>query len=310
VQRLVKVILTPPRPEFVTELVRECEGVGTLILELPRTDSFDKFLKGECSVDDVLAELELEYPMFTRELLLQARRLYTSGVQVIPLDPYQEVATEVKVKLFLRKDLEKLEQDLTARYIAMLELNISKVLQEYYRPELRQDFDKLVELTLKYAKFDAERIRFRTELRVRKLVELFEQDLVKFPVAVHTHFLNTLLPRVLSERLSAEYRIEVVDLYAKLASKLGVETPAHPGRELTRVFLEHISLSQDEIRLLAAKSVILVALYPKTELLPTSTNPYPMFRKDLDICTMLKQLDTFEKCREFYYLNILKRQTG
>ena len=302
---IVKVVLTPPRVEFVRDLVKKCEDARTLILELPETETFKPFLEGRASVDDVLSELELDYPLFTRELLLAARRLYRSGIEVVAVDPYQEIATDVKIRLFLKRGLEKLEQDYTARYIAMIELNISRVLAQYYNTP-RTDFDSLVELTIRYAKLDAERIRFRSELRARRISELVRSGAVKFPVVIHTSFMNTLMPKTLSEKLEdLGCNIHVSDLYREASLRIFNREIPHPGRELTRIFLEGSQRDEDRIRLLAAHSLILVSLYPKSEVLPKSEDDYPLLKKDYDIIVnILSTLDTYDKCREYYLTRI------
>ncbi len=303
---IVKVVLTPPRVEFIPNLVRECSNVRTLVLEIPEVESFKQFLEGKATVDDVLSELELDYPLFTRELLQAARRLYRSGVSVVAIDPYQEIAVDVKMRIFLRKGLEKLEQDYTARYIALLELNISKILSEYYRAP-RNNFDYLVELTVKYAKFDAERIRFKSELRARKIAELIKTGVLKTPLVVHTFFMNTVLAKMLSEKLGKDYEVVNVDLYREACLKMFNTELTHPGRELTRMFLEGDVRDHEKIKLLAAQSVILVSLYPKSEVLPRSEGEYPLLKKDYDIVVnILSELDTYDKCRNFYLSRLKK----
>ncbi len=297
--RNVIVALTPPRPESIPELEGLIDefNIRSLVLELPEPPLIKEFFEGKISVDDVLLDLELEYPMFTRELLLLAKRAYDRGIHVLFVDPYQEIATRIKVKLFFRKGLDELDRDLTARYIAMLELNIGKIFQEYYKAYSRRDFDKLLETTLKYAKFDAERMRFRTELRIRKLIEIF--NTIEKPVLVHTHFINKLLPKEIERRLGAP--VEIVDIYERMLRKIGIEKPIeHPGRRLTQAYLLHDETDPEKLRILAAKTIILVSQYPPVELIPSKENPYPMLRKDIEILKQLEGKDNIEELKRTY----------
>ncbi len=304
---IVKVVLTPPRVEFVRELVRECEDACSLVLELPQVESLKPYLEDRATVDDVLSELELDYPLFLRELLRAAKRLHSSGVEVLALDPYQEIAVNVKMRLFLKKGLEQLERDYTARYIAMLELNIGKILSQYYSTP-REEFDRLVDLTIRYAKFDAERLRMKSEFRARKIAELVERGKLKLPAVIHTSFMNTIFPSTLARKLEA-HETKQVDLYSKVSRRLFNVELTHPGRELTRIFLEHTTRDQDKIRLLAAQTLIMVSLYPKSEVIPKTDSDYPLLRKDYEIITgVLSSLDTYEKCREYYFKNILNKR--
>ncbi len=296
----ILVVLTPPRPEFVKEFETIAKDAASIIAELPYGELINEFLQGSLPVDDALLELELDYPFFTRELLLCLRRLKENGKDILLVDPYQEIAVDIKVKLFLRKGLEKLEQDLTARYIAMIELSISKILQEYEKARKDGDFDKLVELTIRYAKFDAERIRFKTELRVRKIIELINMKAVKFPLVVHTHFLNRLIAQELQKRLGDKYEISEIDLYEIVQKRLNMASFEHPGRKLTEVFLLHRNITREELQLLAAKTLLFVTLYPKHELLPTPTEPFPMLKKDFEISKMLSNVSNIEECKNLY----------
>jgi len=291
------VALTPPRPESIQDLeeIVNKYNVRTIIFELPEPSLIDKFLRGEVTVDDVLLDLELEYPIFTRELLLLAKRLHDKGIKVLFIDPYQEIATRIKVKLFLRKGLEELDKDLTARYIAMLELNLGKIFQEYYKAYSRRDFDKLLEATLRYAKFDAERTRFRTELRIRKLQEIVEN--LDKPILIHTHFINKLLPRELERRLGKP--IKVVDLYEEQLKKIGKRIE-HPGRRLTQAYLLHDETNIEKLKILAAKTIILVSQYPPAELIPTPENRYPMLKKDIEILEQLEGKENLEELKILY----------
>ena len=302
------IVLTPPRVEFIPKLEQKAEQARCVILELPEGEMVKAFLEGELSVDDALLELELEYPLFTRELLLCARRLKEKGKKIILLDPYQEIATDIKVKLFLRKGLEQLEQDLTARYIAMIELSISKILQEYDKAKRENNFEKLTELTMKYAKFDAERIRFKTELRIRKIIELIQENQVEYPLLVHTHFLNKLLPQELSKRLGKGFDIKIFDLYDEAQEELNLGKFYHPGRRLTEIFLLHERIPENDIRLLAAKTLILVTLYPKHEVMPTRDKKYPLLMKDFEIYNILKNIKTLEECKKLYLELTQRRQ--
>jgi len=292
------VALTPPRPEAIQDLeaiLREY-GIRTFILELPEPPLMKDFLEGKVSVDDVLLDLELEYPMFTRELLLLAKRAHDSGIDVLPIDPYQEIATRIKIKLFFRKGLEELDRDLTARYIAMLELNIGKIFQEYYKAYSRRDFDKLIQTTMRYAKFDAERTRFRTELRIRKIIEIFQS--LKKPVLIHTHFINKLLPRELERRLGI--KVKTVDIYEKELSKIGKRGIEHPGRRLTQAYLLHDETNIEKLKTLAAKTLILVSQYPPAELMPRPEEPYPMLKKDIEILEQIKNVEDIEELKRIY----------
>ncbi len=292
----IAVILTPPRPEIIPDLEEVVKNFKTFIIEIPEISTFRDFLEDRVPVDEVLMDLELEYPLFTREFLLMCKRLYKNGIDILPLDPYQEIATNIKVKLFFRKGLEELDRDLTARYIAMIELNLGKVFQEYSRAFSRRDFDKLIETTMKYAKLDAERMRFRTELRIRKLCEIYSR--LRKPVAVHTHFINRLLPREIERRLNVE--VEVIDLYKDIISKLGLEEFDHPGRVLTEKYLLHDIHNVEELKILAAKTIILVSQYPPRELMPTREERYPMLMKDYEIMKIIGKIDKLEDLKTIY----------
>ncbi len=301
----IAVLLTPPRPESIQDLEKYLTNVKTFIIELPETETFREFLNGNLSVDEVLMDLELEYPLFTRELLLLCKRVYDKGINVIPLDPYQEIATNIKVKLFFRKGLNELDRDLTARYIAMLELNLGKIYQEYSKAYSKKDFDKLIEMTMKYAKIDAERMRFRTELRIRRIQEIIN-DLEK-PIAIHTHFINRLLPRELEKRLNIN--VEVIDLYEIMLRNAGYEIIEHPGRKLTEKYLLHDVHNVEELKLLAAKTIILVSQYPLRELLPTDREKYPLLKIDYEILRRIDKIDNIEELKRIYYEIIRKPAT-
>ncbi len=295
------VVLTPPRIEYLRHLEEISRGHDALIIEGPEVESFWEFLRGKIRVDEYLYDLELEYPEFTRELYLMAKRVNDCGVKVIPLDPYQTIAQEIKVAAIMGRLKEHLKSPIN-KYVALIELSISRVLREYYMAMLARDFERLVDLTIRFARLDAERIRFRCELRARRLSELVRGNEIRGRVAVHAYHLHDVFVKYLRNKINTA-EISVVDLREEVAKRLGVRLPPHPGRELTLSHVHRRRMSRDEEMLLAARSLIHVSMMPKRELRPSEENKYPHLKKDLEILTFVNSLD-YEGCRRYYLESI------
>jgi len=107
-----------------------------------------------------------------------------------------------------------------------------------------------------------------------------------------------LLPREIERRLNVE--VEVIDLYKNIISKLGLEEFDHPGRVLTEKYLLHDIHNVEELKILAAKTIILVSQYPPRELMPTREERYPMLMKDYEIMKIIGKIDKLEDLKTIY----------
>lgn len=300
------IVLTPPRIEFLKHLdevvfKNKCKF---FLIETPEIDSFYDYLLGRITVDDFLLDIELEYPEFTKELHILAKKIFDNyKISVIPVDPYAKISQEVKIAAFFKK-LNEVLRDLLSKYIAILELRISQVLRDYYLAQARKDFDKLVELTVKFAKLDAQRIKFRCELRARKIAELIKSGMLHGLIIIHTYHLHDILVRYLQEKLK-DVEIEVINLQKIVLNKLGISMPTHPGRELTLRYVYGEKIDPEEERLLGARSVLYVRLIPKHELRPSNEIEYPHTLKDLEILSFVNRL-SYDECKSYFYNVLVK----
>ena len=198
----------------------------------------------------------------------------------------------------MEKKVDEYLKDPTSKYIAILELRIGQILKEYYTTLGKKDFDKLVDLTIKFAKLDAERIKFRCELRARKIAELINQGLLSGKIVIHTYHLHDILVKYIEDKVK-DYEIQVVNLHKLVLEKLGIQMPTHPGRELTLCYVYGRRLSNEEEKLLAARSVMYVRMLPRFELRPSPQNEYPHTWKDYEILTFVNKL-SYDECRNEY----------
>lgn len=254
---MLTIILTPPRIEYLKYFREFAEQYDVLIAEIPDIESIRRFIKGEINFNSLLYDIEYSDLEYTRAFYETLRDLYSKGVSVIPIDPYELIAMKIRVASIV-KGMPQAPLDYNDKYIAYIESRIGEVMRRYGSAFLRGDFDDIVQLTIKYAKMDAERIKFRSELRAREIIKNLRE--VKGDVLIHADYYNEILREYIGTKLGC--RPNTVSLSNVIGKRFGISIPQPPGLKLTLNYVKKPQTPQNttEERVLGARTVIYVIL--------------------------------------------------
>ncbi len=251
---MITIILTPLRTEYINYFIDVARHYDTVIIEAPEVDSVKKFLNGEIGIDELLYDIEYFDVEYTKLFYESLRELSSKGITVIPIDPYSLRAMKIRTLIITGKGLVGLDSN--DKYIAYIESSIGEIMRNYNTSLLRRDFDELVNYTIKYAKIDAERIKFRSELRARGVVKILQG--LRGDVLIHADYYNEIFAKYLSSKLGC--KPGVVSLINVVSKKLGVDIPHPPGLRLTLNYTYNNYMDDTEKRELGAKSLLYVIL--------------------------------------------------
>lgn len=264
----MRVVITEPRVENIPFLYSEFSKFGIVILEEPRNDLFYDVLNGKLEADVYAAKLNFQFPIFTKKLMEMLREL--KGRQILQIEPYLEEVE--RIRNFKEGD-EKVRE---------MERKINSLHHEYSRALLKGKFDDIVEKFLNLSMAEAERIILRDEMRAEAVME-YDDAVVQ---ATPNHF-------KLLEILDAE----AVRVSKLIAEKLGVEFVLNPGEKLMRAI---ILGEENDLHLLAARSLIFSSLLERREMLPEFDGDYPHFLHEQKLSRFVERLD-YEKCRNLFH---------
>ena len=250
---MISIVLTPPGIEYIKHLKEVAHQYEIFIAEAPNTEGIRQYLHGEIDIDQLLSEIEYYDINYSREFYGMLRELINDGVHVIPVDPYSSIGMGVRVRAILnRLNFELMSNE--ERYVAFMELKIAEAYRGYNSALLRGDFDSAVRYVLRYARLDAERIKFRSELRAREIARFLHNLGESRDVLIHADHYNEVLVNYLSAKLMC--KPGVIKLNDVVVKRLGLMPWTHPGIRLTNNYVYGVSMSRDEEYLLASRALI------------------------------------------------------
>ncbi len=268
---MLTVLYYPPRLEYLDLLFDFSRSFDVVIPEVPRIGVVEEFLRGGVSLDEVLMNIEYFDIDYARAFYVGLKRLVDRGVEVIPSDPYGERAIHARLAAVTGMHIENVD-----KYVLYIEARIGEVMRKYASSLSLGDFSGCVRYTVKYAKLDAERIRFKCELRARDITALAERLKGK-DVLIHSDYYNIALHEYLKRKLGC--KPAVIDLRKIAEREVGVEIPNHPGLELTYSFLRG-EIDDNRLFELGAKTLIYVTLRNKIMARLKRLNPKVAIKAD------------------------------
>ena len=250
---MINIILTPPGIEYVKYLKEIARHYDIFIAEIPNVEGVKRYLSGEIDFDQLLYEIEYFDVGYSRKFYEMLRELINDGIDVIPADPYGLISMNVRVKAILN-DLSYDSLSSEEKYIAFIEMKIAEVYRGYNSALLRSSFEDSVRYVLAYARLDAERIKFRSELRAREIMKILNKLGMSRDILIHADHYHEILANYLSRKLAC--RPGLIRLNDVVSRKLRVEPLTYPGIKLTNNYVYGINMDHDEEYLLASRALI------------------------------------------------------
>ncbi|WP_054853594.1 hypothetical protein [Vulcanisaeta distributa] len=256
---MINIVLTPPGIEYIKYLREIAYHYDTFIAEVPNVEGVRRYLNGEIDFNQLLYEIEYFDVDYSREFYEMLRGgLINNGINVVPIDPYGSISMRIRVRAILN-DLDHGSLSNEERYIAFIELRIAEAYRGYNSALLRGgSFEDAVRYVLRYARLDAERIKFRSELRAREIVRLLRSLNVHCDVLIHADHYNEVLMDYLSSKLMC--KPGVTRLSDAVSKRLGVRPWVHPGVKLTNNYVYGVPMVKNEEYLLASRALIYALL--------------------------------------------------
>ncbi|WP_054857111.1 hypothetical protein [Vulcanisaeta sp. JCM 16159] len=254
---MINIVLTPPGIEYIKYLREVAYHYDTFIAEVPNVEGVRRYLNGEIDFNQLLYEIEYFDVDYSREFYGMLRGLINNGINVVPIDPYGSISMRIRVRAILN-DLGHVSLSNEEGYIAFIELRIAEAYRGYNSALLRGSFEDAVRYVLRYARLDAERIKFRSELRAREIVKLLRSLNGHHDVLIHADHYNEVLMDYLSRKLMC--KPGVIRLGDAVSKRLGIRPWAHPGVRLTNNYVYEVSMDKNGEYLLASRALIYALL--------------------------------------------------
>jgi hypothetical protein len=285
------------RVETLDAFERAAGGHRVVVLEEPPTSGFGAMLEGSMSVAEHLDEVFPEFPVYSERQCEVLRRLHDGGVEVVQIEPFLSELEAIHDGFERGSRPEDLEAGTTRWRVYQAERRWTGALLGYYAASGGPDFDRVVDAVCRFARIDAERGRLRDVMRARRVVELLPDTGGAY---VEAGYLHTRLIREL--RCRAPYGVPVRPrwLMASVVRGLdGCSMHLAPGDRLTVSYAHGHTGCDTADRLLAARSLIQIALTVKDELVPTVDAPHPHIADEIATIGLVDRLG-YDDCRRLY----------
>lgn len=263
--------------------------------EAPEPD-FAAMLAGEVSLDQYLADKDLEFPRYSREQLAGLRRLHREGHAILQAEPYLERLITIHEFLAAGRSRAEVESQPGLTEVYAAESRASQALINFFRLAHTAPFPKVVAAVQAFARADAARFRLRDELRAQALAPLAARFASLY---VEAGYIHLYLVKSLKRLLAGAARLKPVFLLARLAlPAIGRPRPLGPGDLLTLGYVFGRELTQAQEDLLAARSLIYIQLLHKDELAP-GEDPAPHLHNEVAAWHLTAGLSV-KDCQELY----------
>ena len=253
---MISIILSPPGIEYMGYLREVAGHYDVFIVEVPDVEGVRRYLNGEIDFNQLIYEIEYYDVNYAREFYGVLKDLNRGGIEVIPIDPYGLISMKVRIKA-ITSGLSSTLMSSEEAYIAFMETKIAEAYRGYNSALFRRSFDDSVRWVIKYARLDAERIKFRSELRARELTKVLSVFRGR-DILIHADHYNEILAEYLGSKLMC--KPSIMRLSDVVSRRLGIKALRHPGLMLTHNYLYGVTMDENRERLLGAQALIYTIL--------------------------------------------------
>jgi len=289
--------LSVHRPEMIPFIADGMQDQDAIFLEEPPTDGFEQMLAGAMGVDNYLRPLDVEFPVFSRDMCYLLRELKTEGKKIFQVEPYLEILLGIHEFFAGGHRPAELHKNSIQYPVYLAERNATGALLAYYQTVLTGSFEETLAAVKQFARLDAARFRLRDSLRAQALAPLIK----KYPSAyIEAGLIHYPLWWLLQRQVSPPNRLRVIFLADKALKRIDIKGHLYgPGDQLTLLYVFHPSLSQPTREtILAARSLIYSKLIAKEEL-TDNLSALPHLRDELTCIQIVRRL-SIDDCRHLF----------
>ena len=284
------------RPESVPPAKRLMEVHGTIILEEPPDENFEKMLSRTMSIESYLETLDIEYPEFGRAISRTLRNLHDQGKAIFQVEPFMERLLEIHGLFSQGGSPSDIQPGTDLHAVYHSERKATAALLRFYRVSTSGSFEETISAVKKFALMDAERFSLRDNMRAKAVSEIITGQGSYYIEAGQIHYplwrrLKSLLPRA--------YPLKVRFLMKDAVREMGYRGHLYgPGDLLTLSYLFHENSDEKTEDLMAARALIYNKLIWKEEITESSV-PYPHTLDEFETAETVRKL-SLDDCRRLF----------
>jgi hypothetical protein len=265
-------------------------------LEEPPSELFEEMLRGEVSVDDYLADTDLEFPVFARRSCALHRALHAEGKTILQVEPFQERMARIHERFEEGWTPSRVEADPLLSGVYRAERSWTAALLRYYESAARDGFEGVLAAVLAFSRADAARGRLRDRLRAEALASLLPADRSVYVEAGEIHLV---LVGELRSRLEPTRAVSSIHVMQPAIERLsGRRRCPGPGDKLTMLFIMRPDYLGPRADLLAARALIHVKILHKDEI-DGSEEQVPHTVNEIECNRLVKNL-SYDECSRLF----------
>lgn len=293
----VTIGLSLHRPEMTALIFDQMRRHEAIFLEEPPDAGFEPMLAGQITVDDYLAELDVEYPVFSQDMCYLLRKLKANGKQIFQVEPFWEILMSIHEFFADGHHPGELQKNTIQYPVYLAERRATRTLMDYYETVMAGSFDDTFRAVIRFARADAARFGLRDSLRAQEIASLAGKYSSSYVEAGMMHYP---LWQLLRQQVQEKEQVKMVFLANDVLKSS--EPRGHlygPGDQLTLLYIFHpLIRNTAREKVLAARSIIYSKIVAKEEL-TDDLNTFPHLRDELG-CIRLARLLSLEDCRRLF----------
>lgn len=291
--------LSVHRPEMTALIYDQMRQHRAIFLEEPPHPDFKQMLAGNLAVNDYLAQVDVEYPAYSRLMCKLLRKLSAEGKQIIQVEPFWEILLGIHEFFADGHRPGEIRKNSVQYPVYLAEKNATRALLDYYQTIMSGSFDHVIRAIMRFARVDAARFALRDSLRAQAIASMVG----KYPsVYIEAGVMHYPLLPLLRRQLSGKQKLRVSFLAHEALKNRGHKGHLFgPGDQLTLLYVYHPAIRNTRReKLLAARSMIHSKIVVKEEL-AHNLSTFPHLQDEAECIRMTRQL-SLRDCRRLFPL--------
>lgn len=284
------------RSEILDEMEDVMLGSDMVIVEEPPHPAFASMLAGKTDIDDILLELDFEYPHFIRRYYKMLQRMHYLGKTIVQSEPFVEILLQIHDFFADGHGPEEIAEGDEMYGVYCAEKQATYHLIEFYQASRSADYDDLLKALRSFARADAARFLLRDTLRADAITALLEAGVATCIEAGNMH---RQLFTIMAQKNLSNWSLRTRFLEEEIAADLGgPDRILSPGDELTLAYIAGESIPAHMEELLSARALLYSKIIIKEEI----ENSHLQYPHLVDEIQAIEMVNTFslDECRELY----------